>query len=67
MGVASGLVVGFFIGAGGIGVTLLGVIADNYGVPAAMKCIGVLPVAGLMLTMLLRYPVAERVKEAFSG
>jgi len=62
MGVVSGLVVGFAIGAGGIGVTLLGVIADHFGVPAAMRCIGVLPVAGLLLAMLLPYPVAERVK-----
>jgi FSR family fosmidomycin resistance protein-like MFS transporter len=60
-GVASGMVVGFAIGAGGIGVTLLGVIADHFGVPAAMKCIGVLPVAGFLLSMLLRYPVAERL------
>ena len=63
MGVASGLVVGFAIGAGGIGVTLLGVVADHFGVPAAMKCIGVLPVAGFLLAMMLRYPVTERVKD----
>jgi len=59
MGVVSGLVVGFAIGAGGIGVTLLGVIADHFGVPAAMRCIGVLPVAGLLLALVLRYPIAE--------
>lgn len=62
LGVVSGLVTGFAIGAGGIGVTLLGAIADRFGVPAAMKCIGVLPVAGFLLTMLLRYPVVEPVK-----
>ena len=63
MGVASGLVVGFAIGAGGIGVTLLGVIADHFGVPVAMKCIGVLPVAGFLLAMMLRYPVTGQVKD----
>ncbi len=59
LGVASGLMVGFAIGAGGIGVTLLGVIADHYGVPVALKCIGVLPLLGFLLTLMLRYPVAE--------
>ncbi len=63
LGVVSGLLVGFAIGAGGIGVTLLGVIADHFGVPAAIKCIGVLPVAGFLLTMILRYPVAGQVKD----
>jgi MFS transporter, FSR family, fosmidomycin resistance protein len=53
LGVASGLIVGFAIGAGGIGVTLLGVMADHYGVPFALKCIGVLPVVGFFLAVLL--------------
>lgn len=59
LGVASGLMVGFAIGAGGIGVTLLGIIADHVGVPFALKAIIVLPLAGLMLSMLLRYPVKK--------
>ncbi|MGA7493104.1 MAG: hypothetical protein WB930_19620 [Syntrophobacteraceae bacterium] len=63
LGVASGLLVGFAIGAGGIGVTLLGVIADHFGVPVAIKCMGVLPFAGFLLTMILRYPVAEQLKD----
>jgi len=63
LGVISGLVVGFAIGAGGIGVTLLGVIADHFGVPVAIKCMGVLPVAGFLLTMILRYPVAQQLKD----
>lgn len=57
LGVASGLMVGFAIGTGGIGVTLLGIIADHFGVPFALKTIIVLPLAGLMMSMLLRYPV----------
>ncbi len=43
LGVVSGLMVGFAIGAGGIGVTLLGVIADRWGVPMALKTVFVLP------------------------
>jgi FSR family fosmidomycin resistance protein-like MFS transporter len=60
LGVTSGLIVGFAIGAGGIGVTILGVIADNFGVPFAMKSIGILPVVGLFLALLLKYPVPRK-------
>jgi FSR family fosmidomycin resistance protein-like MFS transporter len=58
LGIASGLMVGFAIGTGGLGVTLLGVIADHFGVPAALKSILVLPVMGLGLSLLLRNPAA---------
>lgn len=56
LGVASGLMVGFAIGTGGIGVTLLGVIADMGGVPLAMKTIFILPIIGFGLSLLLKYP-----------
>jgi FSR family fosmidomycin resistance protein-like MFS transporter len=59
LGVASGLMVGFAIGTGGIGVTLLGIIADHLGVPSALKAIIVLPLAGLVMSMILRYPVKK--------
>lgn len=62
LGMTSGLTVGFAIGAGGIGVTLLGVLADNFGVPFAMKCIGILPVIGFLLTLALKYPISREVK-----
>jgi FSR family fosmidomycin resistance protein-like MFS transporter len=55
LGVASGLMVGFAIGTGGIGVTLLGVIADNFGVPMALESIMVLPLTGFILSLILRY------------
>jgi FSR family fosmidomycin resistance protein-like MFS transporter len=61
LGVASGLMVGFAIGTGGIGVTILGVIADHFGVPFALKSIIVLPLTGLMMSMLLRYPPRREV------
>ncbi len=54
LGIASGLMVGFAIGAGGICVTLLGVIADSFGVPFALKSIGILPVIGFVLCLLLQ-------------
>lgn len=56
LGVASGLMAGFAIGTGGIGVTLLGVIADNFGVPAALKSIMVLPVIGLVVSCFIQFP-----------
>jgi len=55
LGVASGLMAGFAIGTGGICVTLLGVIADHFGVPAALQAIMALPVMGLLLALSLRY------------
>jgi len=55
LGVASGLMAGFAIGTGGICVTLLGVIADHFGVPAALQSTMVLPVIGLILALCLRY------------
>jgi MFS transporter, FSR family, fosmidomycin resistance protein len=59
LGVASGLMVGFAIGTGGVGVTLLGVVADNFGVPFALHSIAILPVASFILAMILKYPVRE--------
>jgi FSR family fosmidomycin resistance protein-like MFS transporter len=56
VGMASGLMAGFAIGTGGIGVTLLGVIADSYGVPTALKCIMLLPVLGLILSVCIKHP-----------
>jgi hypothetical protein len=56
LGMASGLMVGFPVGTGGVGVTLLGMIADAWGVPAAMKAILILPILGFILSMLLHYP-----------
>jgi MFS transporter, FSR family, fosmidomycin resistance protein len=55
LGIASGLMTGFAIGAGGIGVTLLGVVADHFGVYTALKSIAALPVAAFILSMILRY------------
>jgi FSR family fosmidomycin resistance protein-like MFS transporter len=56
-GIASGLMAGFAIGTGGIGVTLLGVIADRFGVPVALKSIMLLPLVGLLISCFVRYPL----------
>jgi FSR family fosmidomycin resistance protein-like MFS transporter len=56
LGMASGMMVGFTISAGGIGVTLLGTIADAWGVPMAMKTIFATPLIAFALALLLKYP-----------
>jgi len=56
MATASGTIAGFAIGTGGIGVTLLGVVADRYGVPTAVHLINLLPVFGALLAAMLPVP-----------
>ncbi|HBV88167.1 MAG TPA: MFS transporter [Desulfosporosinus sp.] len=53
VGLASGLMLGFGVGMGSIGVTLLGVIADNFGLPLTMNLISLLPVLGIILAFTL--------------
>jgi FSR family fosmidomycin resistance protein-like MFS transporter len=60
LGIASGLMVGLAIGTGGIGITLLGVVADHLGVPFALKSIFILPIFGFILSMILQYPLQDR-------
>jgi FSR family fosmidomycin resistance protein-like MFS transporter len=60
LGIASGMMVGFSISAGGVGVTLLGVIADHWGVPMAIKTIFVLPLIAFFLSLLVKYPLTKQ-------
>ena len=60
LGIASGMMVGFSISAGGIGVTLLGSIADTWGVPMAIKAVFVLPLIAFVLSLLVNYPQETR-------
>ena len=55
-GMASGLIVGFAIGTGGLAVTLLGVLADHYGVAAALWSAALLPMAGFAAARFLPAP-----------
>lgn len=67
LGIASGLMVGFAIGTGGIGVTILGFVADHFGVPAALYSISVLPFAGFLLSLILRYHDKKPARYQYSG
>jgi FSR family fosmidomycin resistance protein-like MFS transporter len=53
VGLASGLVLGFGVGMGGIGTTLLGWVADVWGLPAVFHVIAVFPIIALLLTLFL--------------
>ncbi len=64
LGMVSGLMVGFAIGTGGIGVTLLGVIADHFGVPITLKLIFFLPLIGFGISLLIKYPPKKGEREA---
>jgi MFS transporter, FSR family, fosmidomycin resistance protein len=55
-GMASGLIVGFAIGTGGLGVTALGWIADRHGLPAALAISAVMPAAGFIAARFLPPP-----------
>jgi len=53
IGLASGLLLGFGVGMGSIGVTLLGAIADYTGLPFTMNIVSLLPVLGIVLAFTL--------------
>lgn len=63
LGIASGMMVGFTISAGGIGVTLLGTIADTWGVPTAIQAIFALPLIAFGLSLLIKYPPQKKRDE----
>jgi FSR family fosmidomycin resistance protein-like MFS transporter len=59
VGMASGLIVGFAIGAGGIGATALGWIADRWGLSSALWISALTPVLGCLLALTLPEPRAR--------
>ncbi len=62
VGLASGLVMGFAIGMGGVGTVLLGYVADHWGLLRALNIVGLLPV--LLLVMTLGLPRSEASRQA---
>jgi FSR family fosmidomycin resistance protein-like MFS transporter len=58
LGMAAGLIVGLAIGTGGVGVTLLGWIADHWGVQASLAVVAGLPLLGFAVALLLPEPRA---------
>jgi FSR family fosmidomycin resistance protein-like MFS transporter len=61
IGLASGLILGFGVGMGSVGVSLLGLIADHVGLPMVMNILCVLPIAGIALSFALPNDKAKRI------
>lgn len=55
LGTVSGLMIGFAIGMGGVGVTIFGEVADRVGILPVLQGIAFLPLLGAALTLLLVY------------
>ena len=55
-GMASGLIVGFAIGAGGVGASALGWVADHWGLMVALGISAVMPLAGFLVALFLPDP-----------
>jgi FSR family fosmidomycin resistance protein-like MFS transporter len=55
-GMASGLMVGLAMGTGGVAVTVLGWLADRWGVPAALWVSALLPIGGFVAAQFLPAP-----------
>ncbi len=67
IGLASGLLTGLAIGIGGLGVPILGLFADKFGVDLVLKILTLLPPAGFFLALFLPQPPEEHIRTCFSG
>ncbi|MGN1088172.1 MAG: MFS transporter, partial [Phascolarctobacterium sp.] len=56
VGMASGLTIGFSVGLGGFGVTILGYLADTYGLPFVMQLLVWLPVVAALVATHIPIP-----------
>jgi FSR family fosmidomycin resistance protein-like MFS transporter len=65
LGVTAGLMTGLGIGAGGLGVAVMGRIADLWGVESTMQLISALPLLPWVLVFLL--PTTSTIQEAPLG
>jgi FSR family fosmidomycin resistance protein-like MFS transporter len=61
LGMASGLMLGFVIGVGGVGAGLLGLIADTWGILTVIRLIVLMPGLALLPTLLMRDPAKAAV------
>lgn len=65
IGMASGVTLGLAIGLGGVGASLLGLVADQWGLSTTMYVVAALPLIGLATALFLprdQRPVSDRVK-----
>ncbi|MBF7083868.1 MFS transporter [Desulfallas sp. Bu1-1] len=67
VGLASGLILGFAVGMGGVGATMLGWVADHWGLPAVFRVMIIFPVIGLLLALALPGREALRKRQRASN
>ena len=60
VGVASGLMLGFAIGTGSVGVVVLGAVADQFGLPFTLNMVSLFPIAAVILASLLPEPGSKK-------
>ncbi len=63
VGMAAGLTIGFSVGLGGLGVTILGVLADNYGLPFIINLLTWLSIGATIMTV--KIPIPESLRKKF--
>jgi MFS transporter, FSR family, fosmidomycin resistance protein len=62
LGMASGLMLGFVIGIGGVGAGLLGLVADAWGIQTVLRLITIMPAVGLFPLLMVSYPAKRADK-----
>lgn len=62
LGVASGLMMGFVIGVGGLGAGVLGLVADTWGILTVVKLIAFMPAVGFIPILMIPYPHSPGLK-----
>jgi len=63
LGLASGLMLGFNIGIGGVGAGLLGFVADMRGIMTVMTLISIMPAVGCVPLLLIPYSPGNSVED----
>lgn len=61
VGMASGLTIGFSVGLGGFGVTILGALADKFGLPVVMQLMAWLPIIAAIVA--LGIPIPKKLQK----
>ena len=61
VGMAAGLPIGFSVGLGGFGVTILGYLADTFGLPIVMQLLAWLPIVAAIIAT--RIPIPKSLQK----
>jgi FSR family fosmidomycin resistance protein-like MFS transporter len=67
LGVASGLMTGFAFGTGGVGATILGSVADVWGVVTVLKITAWMPILSVLFALWMPYPLRFEIRSTISS